>query len=856
MSPFLVSDMMVISDYISKGRFCMLGMFKKVFDPNKRQIARLEKIANEIDALGSQMAQLSDDELRQKTEEFKARLEKGETLDDLLVEAFAVVREAAKRVLGMYPYKVQLMGGIALHEGNIAEMKTGEGKTLTATMPVYLNALTGKGVHVVTVNEYLASRDANEMGRLYQFLGLSVGLNLNSMSREEKQAAYHADITYGTNNEFGFDYLRDNMVLYKEHMVQRPLHYAIIDEVDSILIDEARTPLIISGTAQKSTKLYIQANAFVRTLKRDVDYTYDEKTKSVQLTEEGMNKAERAFGIDNLFDLKHVTLNHHINQALRAHVVMQRDVDYVVEDGKIVIVDPFTGRLMRGRRYSDGLHQAIEAKEGLEIQNESMTLATITFQNYFRMYEKLAGMTGTAKTEEEEFRNIYNMQVVVIPTNKPVIRDDRPDLIYRTMEGKFRAVVEDIAERHAKGQPVLVGTVSIETSELLSSMLTKRGIRHNVLNAKNHAKEAEIIAQAGQKGAVTIATNMAGRGTDIKLGEGVRELGGLAVIGTERHESRRIDNQLRGRSGRQGDPGVSQFYLSLEDELMRRFGSENMMAMMDRLGMDDSQPIQSKIVSKAVESAQKRVEGNNFDARKQLLQYDDVLREQREIIYRQRFQVLDSENLRDIVEKMIQSVIERVVRMHTPDEEMPEEWNVQAIVDYVQANLLPEGDVTVNDLRGKDPEEMIELIWNNVRARYDEKESRIPAEQMREFERVIVLRAVDMKWMEHIDAMEQLRQGIHLRAYGQIDPLREYQMEGYAMFEAMIASIEEEVARYIMKAEIESNLERQEVAKGEAVHPKEGEEVKRKPVKKAVEVGRNDPCPCGSGKKYKHCCGR
>ncbi|MBW7651592.1 preprotein translocase subunit SecA [Anoxybacillus sp. ST4] len=834
----------------------MLGMLKKVFDPNKRQIARLEKIANEIDALGPQMAQLSDEQLRQKTDEFKARLEKGETVDDLLVEAFAVVREAAKRVLGMYPYKVQLMGGIALHEGNIAEMKTGEGKTLTATMPVYLNALTGKGVHVVTVNEYLASRDATEMGQLYQFLGLSVGLNLSNMSREEKQAAYHADITYGTNNEFGFDYLRDNMVLYKEHMVQRPLHYAIIDEVDSILIDEARTPLIISGTAQKSTKLYIQANAFVRTLKRDVDYTYDEKTKSVQLTEEGMNKAERAFGIDNLFDLKHVTLNHHINQALRAHVVMQRDVDYVVEDGKIVIVDPFTGRLMRGRRYSDGLHQAIEAKEGLEIQNESMTLATITFQNYFRMYEKLAGMTGTAKTEEEEFRNIYNMQVIVIPTNKPVIRDDRPDLIYRTMEGKFRAVVEDIAERHAKGQPVLVGTVSIETSELLSSMLTKRGIRHNVLNAKNHAKEAEIIAQAGQKGAVTIATNMAGRGTDIKLGEGVRELGGLAVIGTERHESRRIDNQLRGRSGRQGDPGVSQFYLSLEDELMRRFGSENMMAMMDRLGMDDSQPIQSKIVSKAVESAQKRVEGNNFDARKQLLQYDDVLREQREIIYRQRFQVLDSENLRDIVEKMIQSVIERVVHTHTPDEEMPEEWNVQAIVDYMQANLLPEGDVTVQHLNGKDREEMIEFIWNKVRARYDEKESRIPSEQMREFERVIVLRAVDMKWMEHIDAMEQLRQGIHLRAYGQIDPLREYQMEGYAMFEAMIASIEEEVARYIMKAEIESNLERQEVAKGEAVHPKEGEEVKRKPVKKAVEVGRNDPCPCGSGKKYKHCCGR
>ena len=835
----------------------MLGVLKKVFDPNKRQLSRLEKIADQVDALGPEMAKLSDEQLRQKTEEFKARYQQGESLDDLLVEAFAVVREGAKRVLGLYPYKVQIMGGIVLHEGNIAEMKTGEGKTLTATMPVYLNALTGKGVHVVTVNEYLATRDATEMGKLYEFLGLTIGLNLSGMSREEKQAAYNADITYGTNNEFGFDYLRDNMVLYKEHIVQRPLHYAIIDEVDSILIDEARTPLIISGTAQKSTALYIQANAFVRTLKKDVDYTYDEKTKSVQLTEEGITKAEKAFGIDNLFDLKHVTLNHHINLALRAHVTMHRDVDYVVEDGKVVIVDQFTGRLMRGRRYSDGLHQAIEAKEGLEIQNESMTLATITFQNYFRMYEKLAGMTGTAKTEEEEFRNIYNMQVVVIPTNKPVIREDRPDLIFRTMEGKFRAVVEDIAQRHAKGQPVLVGTVSIETSELLSNMLKKRGIPHNVLNAKNHAKEAEIIAQAGQKGAVTIATNMAGRGTDIKLGEGVKELGGLAVIGTERHESRRIDNQLRGRAGRQGDPGVSQFYLSLEDELMRRFGSESLMSMMDRLGMDDSQPIQSKMVTKAVESAQKRVEGNNFDARKQLLQYDDVLREQREIIYRQRYEVLDSDNLRGIIEKMIQSVIERVVNAHTPKEELPEEWNLKGIIDYINANLLPEGDVTVNDLRGKEPEEMIELIWEKVKARYDEKEQQIPPEQMREFERVIVLRAVDMKWMDHIDAMEQLRQGIHLRAYGQIDPLREYQMEGYAMFENMIASIEEEVAKYIMKAEIHSNLERQEVAKGEAVHPKEGEgEVKRKPYRKAVRIGRNDPCICGSGKKYKHCCGK
>ncbi|MCL6587771.1 MAG: preprotein translocase subunit SecA, partial [Anoxybacillus sp.] len=661
----------------------MLSYIKKLVNYDERRLKGYYKTVARINELEPDIARLSDEELKGKTAYFRQQLQEGKTVFDIQAEAFAVVREAAKRVLGMRHFDVQLIGGLVLTEGNIAEMPTGEGKTLVASLPSYLRALEGKGVHVITVNEYLARRDRELIGQIHEFLGLTVGLNLPMMETAEKKKAYEADITYGIGSEFGFDYLRDNMVLYKEHMVQRPLHYAIIDEVDSILIDEARTPLIISGTAQKSTKLYIQANAFVRTLKRDVDYTYDEKTKSVQLTEEGMNKAERAFGIDNLFDLKHVTLNHHINQALRAHVVMQRDVDYVVEDGKIVIVDPFTGRLMRGRRYSDGLHQAIEAKEGLEIQNESMTLATITFQNYFRMYEKLAGMTGTAKTEEEEFRNIYNMQVIVIPTNKPVIRDDRPDLIYRTMEGKFRAVVEDIAERHAKGQPVLVGTVSIETSELLSSMLTKRGIRHNVLNAKNHAKEAEIIAQAGQKGAVTIATNMAGRGTDIKLGEGVRELGGLAVIGTERHESRRIDNQLRGRSGRQGDPGVSQFYLSLEDELMRRFGSENMMAMMDRLGMDDSQPIQSKIVSKAVESAQKRVEGNNFDARKQLLQYDDVLREQREIIYRQRFQVLDSENLRDIVEKMIQSVIERVVRMHTPEDEMPEEWNVQAIVDYV-----------------------------------------------------------------------------------------------------------------------------------------------------------------------------
>ncbi|MFD1736750.1 preprotein translocase subunit SecA [Bacillus salitolerans] len=834
----------------------MLGMLKKVFDSNQRQINKYQKIADQVEALGPNYEKLSDEELRLKTAEFKARLEKGETVDDILVEAFAVVREGATRVLKMRPFPVQIMGAMTLHEGNIAEMKTGEGKTLTSTMPVYLNALTGKGVHVVTVNEYLATRDATEMGLLYEFLGLSVGLNLNGMSREEKIEAYSKDITYSTNNELGFDYLRDNMVLYKEHMVQRPLHYAVIDEVDSILVDEARTPLIISGSARKSTGLYIQANAFVRTIKEEEDYTYDVKTKAVQLTEEGISKAEKAFGLENLFDIANVNVIHHINQALKANVSMLRDTDYVVQDGEVVIVDSFTGRLMKGRRYSDGLHQAIEAKEGLEIQNESMTLATITFQNYFRMYEKLSGMTGTAKTEEEEFRNIYNMYVVAIPTNKPIARDDKPDLIFKTIDGKFRAVCEQIAEMHAKGQPILVGTVAVETSELISKYLTKKGIKHNVLNAKNHEREAEIIANAGQLGAVTIATNMAGRGTDIKLGEGVKEVGGLAVLGTERHESRRIDNQLRGRSGRQGDPGVTQFYLSMEDELMRRFGSDNMKAMMDRLGMDDSQPIESKIVSRAVESAQKRVEGNNFDARKQLLQYDDVLRQQREVIYAQRYDVLSSENLREVIESMIKGTIERNVAAHCSTNEEPEEWNVKAIVDYVEANLLNEGDLSEKELSGKEPEGITEFIYDKVRARYDEKEKQLLPEQMREFEKVIVLRAVDSKWMDHIDAMEQLRQGIHLRAYGQIDPLREYQMEGFAMFESMVESIEEETSRYIMKAQIRNNLERQEVAKGQAVIPNaDGQKPKRKPVVKSVTVGRNDPCICGSGKKYKQCCG-
>ncbi|WP_138420719.1 preprotein translocase subunit SecA [Aquibacillus sediminis] len=836
----------------------MRGLLKKVFgDGNQRQLNRLQKVVDEVEAMEPDIEKLSDEALSAKTEEFKKRYQDGESLDDMMVEAYAVVREGAKRVLNMRPFPVQILGAVALHEGNIAEMKTGEGKTLASTMPAYLNAITGKGVHIITVNEYLADRDAKEMGQLYEFLGLTVGMNGNSMTKEEKRAAYLADITYGTNNEYGFDYLRDNMVLYKEQMVQRPLHFAIIDEVDSILIDEARTPLIISGSAQKSATMYHQANAFVRTLKNEEDYTYDEKSKGVQLTEEGMNKAERFFSIENLFDLNHVTLMHHINQALKAHVSMHRDMDYVVEEDQVVIVDQFTGRLMKGRRYSDGLHQAIEAKEGLQIQNESMTLASITFQNFFRMYEKLAGMTGTAKTEEEEFRNIYNMDVIAIPTNKPIVRDDKADLIYKSTEGKYKAVVEEIKERHQKGQPVLVGTVAVETSEIISKLLKRAGVKHNVLNAKNHYREAEIIEDAGQPGAVTIATNMAGRGTDIKLGEGVKELGGLAVIGTERHESRRIDNQLRGRSGRQGDPGVTQFYLSMEDELMRRFGSDNMKNMMEKLGMDDTQPIESKMVSRAVESAQKRVEGNNFDARKTVLSYDDVLREQREIIYKQRFDVIESENLREIIEPMIRSTVENLIHRHTQDD-AEENWNTSAIIEYLHANLLEPDLIVEQDLKGKEPEEMIELVMEKINAKYDQKEQELTPEQMREFEKVIVLRTVDTKWMDHIDQMDQLRQGIHLRAYGQNDPLREYQMEGFSMFEAMVESINEEVARYIMKAQIRENLQREEVVKD--AKPVSGGEDKKQKVKrpyvKGESIGRNDPCPCGSGKKYKQCHGK
>ncbi|MDQ0492676.1 preprotein translocase subunit SecA [Paenibacillus brasilensis] len=789
----------------------MLGIVKKIFgDTNERDVKRLMKTVELINKIEPDFEKLSDEELKAKTAEFKERIEQGATAEEVLPEAFATVREASKRVLGKRHYDVQMLGGIALHEGKIAEMKTGEGKTLVGTLPVYLNALLGKGVHVVTVNDYLAQRDSGEMGQIYNFLGMSVGLNLANMDHAAKQEAYACDITYGTNNEFGFDYLRDNMVLYKEQMVQRPLYFCIIDEVDSILVDEARTPLIISGQAQKSTELYFAADRFVKSLNVEEDYTLDIKVKSVALTENGVSKAENFFGLENLYDQESVTINHHIVQALKANAIMRLDVDYVVADGEVLIVDEFTGRLMAGRRYSDGLHQAIEAKENIIVQNESMTLATITFQNYFRMYRKLAGMTGTAKTEEEEFKKIYGLEVLQIPTNRPNQRVDMPDVVYKSVKGKFHAVVDEILERNKKKQPVLVGTISIENSELLSEMLKRKGVRHKVLNAKYHAEEAEIISHAGQAGAVTIATNMAGRGTDIVLGEGVSELGGLHIIGTERHESRRIDNQLRGRAGRQGDPGSTQFYLSLGDELMKRFGADNVLNMMERLGFEEDQPIESRMITRAIESAQKRVEGNNFDQRKIVLQYDDVMNQQRAIIYKQRREVLESENIKEIVFDMIKPVIERVVEAHCGDD-IPENWELEEVAEYVNNNLLEENALTRDDLWGKEREEMVEMIFEKVTDRYHRREEMIGEDMVREFEKVIVLRAVDSKWMDHIDAMDQLRQGIHLRAYGGTDPLREYQFEGFEMFHAMIASIQEEVATYIMKAQIESNQERQAV---------------------------------------------
>lgn len=793
----------------------MLGLVKKLFgDTNEREIKKLIKRVEKINALESQVAGLSDDQLKEKTTEFRARLEKGETLDDILTEAFAVVREASKRVLGMRHFDVQLIGGMVLQEGRIAEMKTGEGKTLVATLATYLNALAGKGVHIVTVNEYLADRDSKIMGELYQFLGMTVGLNINGMSAEQKREAYYCDITYGTNNEFGFDYLRDNMVLYKEQMTQRPLHFAIIDEVDSILVDEARTPLIISGSANKSTELYYICSHFVKRLEPETDFSIDEKLKIATLTDEGVVKVEKAFNVDNLYDTNHVTLNHHVTSALKAQVLFKRDVDYVVQDGEVVIVDEFTGRLMVGRRYSDGLHQAIEAKEGLKVQSESMTLATITLQNYFRMYQKLSGMTGTAKTEEEEFKKIYGLDVVVIPTNRPIQRIDLADAIYKSEDAKYRAVVKEIVERHKKGQPILVGTISIENSEKLSTLLRQKGVPHNVLNAKQHEREAEIVARAGQYGAVTIATNMAGRGTDIQLGEGVSEVGGLHIIGTERHESRRIDNQLRGRAGRQGDPGSSQFFLSLQDELMRRFGADNIMNMMDKLGMEEDMPIESRLVSRAVESAQKRVEGSNFDARKVVLQYDDVMNKQREVIYKQRKEILERDNLHDIVEGMVNSIIERTVLAYCPKEQIPEEWDLEGLLETCLNTFLFEDAITLSNLKGKEAEEIEEMLKEVADKQLKQRQEEI-GDMMAEFEKVVVLRAVDSKWMDHIDAMEQLRQGIHLRAYAQTDPLREYQFEGYEMFQGMVASIEEEVSLYIMKSEVGQNLERQEVIDAE-----------------------------------------
>ncbi|RJG24816.1 preprotein translocase subunit SecA [Paenibacillus thiaminolyticus] len=834
----------------------MLGLVKKIFgDANEREVKRLMKTVEQINGMEPEFAKLTDEQLRGKTEEFRARLEKGDTLEQLLPEAFATVREAGKRVLNKRHYDVQLLGGMVLHEGKIAEMKTGEGKTLVGTLPVYLNALAGKGVHVVTVNDYLATRDSEEMGQIYQFLGMTVGLNLAGMDALMKKEAYGCDITYGTNNEYGFDYLRDNMVLYKEQMVQRPLNFAIIDEVDSILVDEARTPLIISGQAAKSTELYHIADTFVTLLKPEEDYTIDVKTRQVALTEAGVTKAEKVLGVENLFDVKNVTLNHHVLQALKAHAIMRRDVDYVVNDGEIVIVDEFTGRMMAGRRYSDGLHQAIEAKEKLEVQNESMTLATITFQNYFRMYRKLAGMTGTAKTEEEEFKSIYGLEVIQIPTNKPNQRKDGADVVYKTENAKYNAVVEEIVERHQKQQPVLVGTVSIENSELLSDKLRKKGIKHQVLNAKFHREEAEIISRAGEPGQVTIATNMAGRGTDIILGEGVPELGGLHIIGTERHESRRIDNQLRGRAGRQGDPGSTQFYLSLGDELMRRFGADNVLGMMERLGFEEDQPIESKLITRAVESAQKRVEGNNFDLRKVVLQYDDVMNQQREIIYRQRREVLEAENIRQIVMDMIKPCIERTVDAHCNEDDIPENWDLQEIVDYMHRTMLDEDTITKDDLWGKEKDEIVEFLFDKVVAQYTEREERLGEELVREFEKVVVLRAVDSKWMDHIDAMDHLRQGIHLRAYGGTDPLREYQFEGYEMFNSMVASIQEEVSQYIMKARVEQNVERQAVV-DESKMSTNAEPAVKRPVAKGETIGRNDPCPCGSGKKYKQCHGK
>ena len=829
-----------------------MKFFKKIFDHEYKELQKFEAIAREIDALDSEYSKLSDADLKHKTVEFKERLAKGETLEDIKVEAFATVREAASRTIGEKPFFVQILGGLALHYGNIAEMKTGEGKTLTCTMPAYLNALTGDGVHIVTVNEYLVGVAADWMGKIYEFLGLTVGKNYRDSSIEEKKAAYNCDIMYSTNNEIGFDYLRDNMVIKADDRVMRPFNFVIVDEVDSILIDEARTPLIISGGSMHSANLYKQADSFAKTLKENAGYVYDEKLKAVTLDEEGTTAAEKYFRVGNLYDINNSTLVHFINQALRANYAMKRDFDYVVENGEVIIVDPFTGRLMKGRNYSDGLHQAIEAKEGVQIQEETKTLATITFQNLFRMYKKISGMTGTAKTEEEEFRDIYNMYVIQIPTNKPVIREDFGDLLFATKKGKYKAIVNEIKERHAKGQPVLVGTIAVETSELLSDMLKKEKIPHEVLNAKNHAREAEIVAKAGEKGAVTIATNMAGRGTDIKLTDDVKALGGLAVIGTERHESRRIDNQLRGRSGRQGDPGFSQFCVSFEDDLLVRFGTDRAKLILQRVGFSDDMSIRNKMLSSSVETAQKRIEGNNYDMRKTILQYDDVINKQREVIYEMRNEILDTDNIHSVVIEMIKNYIDALVRDHLAPEGYLTINDLSEIIEAV--NQVLKNDMKVEDLDNQDVDYVIDTIYNKVISEYEEKLSSIPEDIVDEFEKAISLRVIDTYWMEHINTMSILKEGIHLRGYAQENPLRAYTSEGYELFETLLDTIDKQTTIFLLKAEVRQNAERKEVAKGKAADDES--KVAKKTPKKSTKVGRNDACPCGSGKKYKNCCGK
>ncbi len=827
-----------------------MSFFKKLFNHEYKELEKFKKIADEVIKLDEEYSKLTDEELKAKTSEFKRRLSEGETLEDIKVEAFATAREAAFRVIGEKPYYVQLIGGLAIHYGNIAEMKTGEGKTLTSTLPAYLNALTGEGVHIITVNEYLAGRDAAWMGEIYRFLGLTVGVNYRELTPSDKKEAYDCDILYSTNNEIGFDYLRDNMVIKAKDRVMRPLNFAIIDEVDSVLIDEARTPLIISGGFMKSANLYIQTDKFAKTLKENKGYIYDEKTKAVALDQEGIEKAEKTFNVDNLYDIENTSLVHFINQALKANYSMKKDVDYVVNEGKIVIVDSFTGRLMQGRQYSDGLHQAIEAKEGVEIQEETKTLATITFQNLFRMYKKLSGMTGTAKTEEEEFRDIYNMYVICIPTNKPVIRKDYGDLLFATKEGKYKAIVEEIKERHQKGQPVLVGTVAVETSELLSERLKKAKIPHEVLNAKNHAREAEIIAKAGEKGAVTIATNMAGRGTDIKLTDEVKELGGLCVIGTERHESRRIDNQLRGRSGRQGDPGFSQFCVSFEDDLMIRFGTDRAKAMLQRVGFSGDASIRNRMLSGSIESAQKRVEGNNFDIRKTLLEYDNVINEQRGIIYEKRNNILDNESIHETILKMIENYVNDQIDSHIPEND----FNRNDLSEMIeQLNDIIKDKIEIDEIANRDIDDIADYLTKRIISEYEEKIKSIPEEVTNEFEKAITLRVIDTYWMEHINTMSHLKEGIFLRSYAQNDPLREYKTEGYELFEKLLEKIDAQATTYLLKAEVRQNSERKQVASGVA---NDGKEKKKAAPKRVNKIGRNDPCPCGSGRKYKQCCGK